>query len=520
MENNSDYKEQLFMHMDGITIIPTISALDKLGVLDYISKKKSFYLNDIINNYKLSKGYLNIAMRNLLSIGILEINNNERFSDEKKYYVNYNELKSINKIINNYDFIKLIEIHIKFKDLITNKTYLEKEEIDMIYNIVKDLERIKGDKAIKADFEYKAYYYIEGILLGPILSNLGFLNITFKEITNIEMYKLVNHIFKLSGLINDKLDLTKRGFFFHSRLSSYGVTTSYLPLFNKLARLISQKNNLIWERDNEGYELHVNRAMNVWGSGGSHKFYFKKIDNIIINIFNSKNIESQPRGIIDIGCGDGTFLKHCHDIIINQTLRGKNIKEYPLKLIGVDLNKAARIATRKTLNKSHIDNIVINGNISDPDTLNKTLVKSYNEKLNNFISTRTFLDHNRTYIQPNEIRNNKIKTTGAFAFKGKMITSSNIINNLIEHFMNWKKHINKHGLIILELHTIYPNLIKNNIGRTLACAYDTTHGFSDQYLIEYESFIKCANHAGMDLEEKSILFPNDTIPTISINYFK
>ena len=179
-----------------------------------------------------------------------------------------------------------------------------------------------------------------------------------------------------------------------------------------------------------------------------------------------------------------------------------------------------RVPGRYLANKSHIDNIVINGNISDPDTLNKTLVKSYNEKLNNFISTRTFLDHNRTYIQPNEIRNNKIKTTGAFAFKGKMITSSNIINNLIEHFMNWKKHINKHGLIILELHTIYPNLIKNNIGRTLACAYDTTHGFSDQYLIEYESFIKCANHAGMDLEEKSILFPNDTIPTISINYFK
>ena len=79
---------------------------------------------------------------------------------------------------------------------------------------------------------------------------------------------------------------------------------------------------------------------------------------------------------------------------------------------------------------------------------------------------------------------------------------------------SWKKYINEHGLIILELHTIHPELIKENIGKTLACAYDTTHGCSDQYLIEYKSFIECANYAGMNLEEESILFPNDVIPTI------
>ena len=517
MNNNSTYKEQLFMHMDGIAIIPTLSALNKIGVLDYINKKESFNLDDIINNYKLSTGYLNIALRNLLSIGILEINNNEKFIDVKEYNINYNELKNIREIINNYDFIKLISIHMRFKDLLMSKSYLTKEEYNTIYHIIKNINNLKDRKS---NSHNRIYYYIEGILLGPILSNLGFLDITFKEIENKEIYELVTNIFQLSQLINNKLELTEKGLFFHSRSSSYGVTTSYLPLFNKLTQLISQKNNLVWERDNRGYELHVNRSMNVWGSGGSHKFYFKKIDNIIIDIFNNHNIDNQPKGIIDIGCGDGTFLKHCYEIIINKTLRGKNIKKYPLKLIGVDLNKAARIATRSTLNKNHIDNIVINGNISDPDGLNKTLEKTYNEKLNNFISTRTFLDHNRSYIKPKEIRKNNIKTTGAFCYKGKMITNSNIINNLIEHFMNWKRYINKHGLIILELHTIHPNLIRANTGKTLACAYDTTHGFSDQYLIEYESFIQCANYAGMNLEEKSVLFPNEAIPTISINYFK
>ena len=63
-------------------------------------------------------------------------------------------------------------------------------------------------------------------------------------------------------------------------------------------------------------------------------------------------------------------------------------------------------------------------------------------------------------------------------------------------------------------------MIKNNRGKTLACSYDTTHGFSDQYLIEYDSFIKCANYAGLKLNQDSLLFPNNKIPTISINYFK
>jgi len=513
--NYKNYKKELFMHLDGITILPTAIAMQQLGILNFIGKQNSFNISDITNSNTLSKGYLNIAVRNLLSIGLLYIDNNEKYLDNKKYYVNHDKLNAIDRIINNNDFMNLISLYLDFEKIITNKEYENPNRFNSIYNIINNLKSLQKDN----DFNYNLYYYIEGILIGPILSYLGFLNISFKIIKNKEMYKLVTTIFKLSKLIDDKLELTDKGYFFNDKQSSYGVTTSYLPLLRNLKQLISKNDNLVWERDNIGNELHVNRSMNVWGSGGSHKFYFKKIDNIIIDIFN-QNINTQPKGIIDIGCGDGTFLKHCYDIIIKQTLRGQYIQEHPLKLIGVDINKAARIATRNTLNKYHIDNIVINGNISDPDNLNKILKNEYNESLNNFINTRTFLDHNRIYVKPKEIKNYNIKTTGAFCYKGNLISNSYIINNLVEHFTNWKKYVNKHGLIILELHTIYPEMIKNNRGRTLACSYDTTHGFSDQYLIEYDSFIKCASYAGLKLNQNSLLFPNNEIPTISINYFK
>ena len=94
-----------------------------------------------------------------------------------------------------------------------------------------------------------------------------------------------------------------------------------------------------------------------------------------------------------------------------------------------------------------------------------------------------------------------------------------MLNNLIEHFLNWKKYIYKYGLIILELHTINPMDSAENQGKMLSCSYDATHGYSDQYLVEYDIFIKCANLANMKLNNESTLFPNKEYPTISINYF-
>ena len=84
----------------------------------------------------------------------------------------------------------------------------------------------------------------------------------------------------------------------------------------------------------------------------------------------------------------------------------------------------------------------------------------------------------------------------------------------------WKPYIQKFGLIIIELHTLNPEITKNNLGNTLACAYDATHGYSDQYLIEYEVFKNCLNYLDIKItKENEYLFPKE-IPTVSINYIK
>ena len=68
--------------------------------------------------------------------------------------------------------------------------------------------------------------------------------------------------------------LTAAGQYAVEIASSYGVTVSYLPLFSVVSTLLFG-NARIPRVDDSGTELLCNRAMNVWGSGGAHKSYFR-----------------------------------------------------------------------------------------------------------------------------------------------------------------------------------------------------------------------------------------------------
>jgi len=81
--------------------------------------------------------------------------------------------------------------------------------------------------------------------------------------------------------------------------------------------------------------------------------------------------------------------------------------------------------------------------------------------------------------------------------------------------------VSKYGLLILELHTIAPELTAKNLGQTVATAYDGTHGFSDQYIIEVEIMLESAAEAGLIPDPQyQACFPNDKLATISINLFR
>ena len=133
-------------------------------------------------------------------------------------------------------------------------------------------------------------------------------------------------------------------------------------------------------RDQLETEIHVDRATNVWGSGGAHAVYFNAIDEIIVKLFN-KPIDKQPKGILDMGCGNGAFLQHIFDVIDQQTARGKLLDEYPLFIVGADYNQIALKIAKENLINADIWAKVIFGDVGKPDVLAEKLKKDYDINL-------------------------------------------------------------------------------------------------------------------------------------------
>lgn len=223
-----------------------------------------------------------------------------------------------------------------------------------------------------------------------------------------------------------------------------------------------------------------------------------------------------------MGCGNGAFIIHLFEVIEQRTKRGPLLEEYPLFLIGVDYNKAALKVTRANLIKADIWAKVIWGDIGDPKKLQEDIKTNYDINLRDLLNVRTFLDHNRPWSQPKEKNIKRISSSnGAFVSKGLRLSNSEVEQNLKEHLEKWEPFIKNFGLLLIELHTINPELASNNIGKTAVTAYDATHGFSDQYILELEVFQKVIKELKLDtVAQHFSKFPNNELATVSINYLK
>ena len=268
-------------------------------------------------------------------------------------------------------------------------------------------------------------------------------------------------------------------------------------------------------------ELHVDREMNVWGSGGAHTNYFKKIDEVIVELFN-RPLEDQPKGVVDMGCGNGAFLQHIFEVISQRTLRGEMLDDYPLLLVGADFNEVALRVTRANLTKADIWAKVTWGDIGRPDLLASDLGENYGIALQDLLNVRTFLDHNRPWEPPARPLENRVsQSSGAYSFRGKRLNNNDVEAGLLEHFRRWEPFVRRFGLLVIELHTIPPGLASRNIGLTSATAYDATHGYSDQYIVEVDVFNQIAGEAGLYPDQAHFCkFPNSELATVSINLLK
>ncbi|WP_299886230.1 class I SAM-dependent methyltransferase [uncultured Lacinutrix sp.] len=518
----------IFRHLDGIATATTVLALYKKGILNYLLKNKEITLTELTKAFNANEGYLNVALRILCSQGWLtqDLNNQKNIAT---YRINKKSETAFSLAHLYEEAVNILNYAVRFpEERIGSDAFIVLERIFKKYEKRYDLNITNEDSV-----EFQLLKHIEGCIVAPIIVLLGvngmfhkyFMEASFaaeEYHKDPESFKKILDFLAHLGWFkkkNGNYQFTDEGLFFAKRASAYGVTVSYLPTFLQLDELLFG-NPLILNTSEGDTEKHVHREMNVWGSGGAHSTYFKVIDQVIIKLFN-KPIDEQPKGILDMGCGNGAFIQHIFDVIEHQTIRGKMLEEHPLLLVGADFNKAALKVTRANLIKADIWAKVIWGDIGRPDLLAKDLREDYNIELKDLLNVRTFLDHNRIWETPKQPTNRISDSSGAFAHKGHYISNDLVEDSLLEHLQKWKPYVEQFGLLIIELHTINPKLTSNNIGKTAATAYDATHGYSDQYILEVDVFNKIANEAGLKPDPNHFSrFPDNELATVSVNLLK
>ena len=527
----SEYRSELFRHLDGIAVAPVAYALHEKGVLDFLLEEENCELSKITEKFSANEGYLNIGLRMLASQGWLDYHV-KKDDNSISVSTNRNSIIAFGLTDRYEEVVNFIKVSSEF-----HPRHFEREQFTLLNRILNKYRngeyRPTSEDTLTSAIEFQIEKHIEGVLVGPITVFLGmdgmfhkyFMEASFSADEFHEDPESFSKILDFFTYLewfskkNDHYRFTNKGLFFARRSTAYGVTVSYIPTFRRVEELMFGNAMIFKSSASTVSEIHVDREMNVWGSGGAHSAYFKKIDEIIISLFN-KPIEEQPKGILDMGCGNGAFLIHLFEVIEQRTHRGTMLEEYPLFLVGVDFNRAALKATRSNLVKADIWAKVIWGDIGNPSQLEEDIQASYDINLEDLLNVRTFLDHNRPWSVPQNFSEDATSlSTGAFASGGERLHNAMVEQNLKEHFENWKKYIAKFGLLLIELHTIDPRIASQNIGKTAATAYDATHGFSDQYILELDVFNHVLSEIGLSSDPTHLSkFPKDERATVSIHY--
>jgi hypothetical protein len=534
-EDKAAVRAVVFAHLSGIVIAPVVRALWERRVFDLFHTSTWVDFDQIAERTRGNRGYLRVALRLLVSEGWFECrpaNNGVSAS----YALTPAGTVALGVAPEPYrEVVSFIPMAIFLDDFLFGKSqgsFLP--SLQILVEKAKEgwgIDSPGGEPA--ARIYRRTRQHLNGMLIGPAmvaLARRGVLDrltqgpLELKSIdANQSCLSCLMDLLAAEGWVVRELNrirLTATGRYAAQIAAAYGVTVSYIPMFSVVSTLLFG-NPRIPRVDDSGVELLVNRGVNVWGSGGAHATYFKKVDEIITGIFN-RPIEQQPRGVCDMGCGDGSFLAHVYSVVKERTARGRMLGEHPLIIVGADFNKVARRVSKQNLKKAGIPHChVIHGDIGRPALLAGDL-EELGVDIHDLLHVRSFLDHNRPYLQPSGyLRGTRqIRSTGAFAHLGEEIPADELEENLVRHLRRWAPYVGRFGLLMLELHTIPPELAASNLDKTPAVAYDGTHGFSDQYLVEAPVFLDCAREAGLEADMRfGAKFPPSELATVTVNFF-
>ncbi|MFC1834014.1 hypothetical protein ACFL2Q_04680 [Thermodesulfobacteriota bacterium] len=321
------------------------------------------------------------------------------------------------------------------------------------------------------------------------------------------------------------LVFTRAGLLAASLAVQYCYPVSYLACFRSMPSALFGTRDSSSSYPSGMDETHVDRLLDVQFSGLVFEHRCKEpFLELALPLFDHEPVTEQPACIVDTGSGDGTLLVALYRAIRERTLRGRMLRTHPLKLVAAEYTRIAMEATKQALQGLGVAHLVVFGDIGDPSGLSRKLVEHGIDPLDVLHVNKSVI-HNRRYRPPADTRRRDelqpVSRAPFVSIDGGLIPARDLECNLVQLFEAWTPFIRRHGMLTIEAHTVDPRIVSKTIGANLVTSLDATHGFSCQYLVEYEVFLRAAQVAGYHCLGRRLLsgwLPNH--PTLAIHHFK
>ncbi len=302
-----------------------------------------------------------------------------------------------------------------------------------------------------------------------------------------------------------------------SFVTHLGLAGSYLPLFSRLPELYSGMQPGPFTRLDGAREWHVHRELNIRASTVAHTRYFQDADALIARAFNRPPLDRQPRFVLDVGCGDGSWLARIHRLVRDNTLRGKFLERSPLTLIGIDASRVAVEKTEATLTAVGAKHLSLMGDVGDPQKIAELLAE-HGYSMADALNIRSFVDHDRGYRAADLTAPTARSLRGAFIDdQGRALSNDAIIPDLAAHFRRWAPYVGRHGLITLEAHAVEPRIAARYPGELHSLSFDAYHGYSRQYPIDRKAYVSALRQGGFRLAATGQRYYPNSLPFVAVS---
>lgn len=292
----------------------------------------------------------------------------------------------------------------------------------------------------------------------------------------------------------------------------YGLAGSYAQALIRLPDLVASG----IPHSPADISRSIDRSLNVRASALAHTGYFHAATGLIARIFDELPVSKQPRAILDVGCGAGTWLRSLYRVVSDSTARGRSMRQYPLHLIGVDLDPVALEISRRSLRD--LPATCITGDVGEPAAIAEAVSAASGIEISDVLSVRAFVDHNRALADAGSTSLTGLRLTdGVYATSSGSITPAGAVcGDWAAHYSRWTQACERYGLVVIEAHTLPVADVQARLETSHSLALQYYHALSGQSPIPYTRFHAAAAAAGLVPREHT-LYPR-SVPTTSINW--